>query len=54
MDYAIIPMIEQYFFGKKENVDVIRNICNTYLTILQDHEYEKESFSKDSLESFSE
>ncbi len=51
MDYAIIPMIEQYFFGKKESVDIVRNICNTYLTIPQDHEYEKESFAKDSLES---
>jgi 5-methylcytosine-specific restriction protein B len=53
IDYAIIPLIEQYFFGKKENVDVIRNICNTYLIRLQDLEEAKEKpFLKDS-ESFS-
>ena len=23
IDYAIIPLVEQYFFGKKENVDEI-------------------------------
>lgn len=55
IDYAIIPLIEQYFFGKKENVDAIRNICNTYLIRLRDiEEREKEKpFLKDSLESFS-
>ena len=56
IDYAIIPLVEQYFFGKKENVDVIRNICNTYLIRLQEHEEtrkEKRLFLKDSLESFS-
>lgn len=31
IDYAIIPLIEQYFFGKKENVDLIRDICNSHL-----------------------
>jgi hypothetical protein len=55
IDYAIIPLVEQYFFGKKENVDIIRNICNTYLIRLQDLEEvkEKKPFLKDSLESFS-
>ena len=31
IDYAIIPLVEQYFFGKKDNVDEIRGICNKYL-----------------------
>jgi hypothetical protein len=56
IDYAIIPLIEQYFFGKKENIDVIRNICNTYLIGFQDLEEvgkEEKPFLKDSLESFS-
>jgi 5-methylcytosine-specific restriction protein B len=44
IDYAIIPMIEQYFFGKR-NVDVIRNICNNYLIRLQDLVGEKKSLS---------
>lgn len=31
IDYAIIPLVEQYFFGKKENVDLVRDICNIHL-----------------------
>jgi hypothetical protein len=53
INYAIIPLVEQYFFGKKENIEPITNICKAYLTSLKDLEEEKESFLKDSLESFS-
>ena len=28
IDYAIIPLVEQYFFGKKENVEEIKRISN--------------------------
>lgn len=31
IDYAIIPLVEQYFFGKKESVDLIRDICANHL-----------------------
>ena len=34
IDYAIIPLVEQYFFGKKDNVDEIRGICNRYINNL--------------------
>jgi 5-methylcytosine-specific restriction protein B len=53
IDYAIIPLVEQYFFGKKENVDVIKNICNTYLIRLQDVNDGIEKSSSGALESFS-
>ena len=53
IDYAIIPLVEQYFFGKKESVGVIKNICSTYLIRLQDFENGKERSSSSSLESFS-
>jgi len=35
INYAIIPLVEQYFFGKKDNVDSIKNICDTFLTKIQ-------------------
>ncbi|HLN35398.1 MAG TPA: AAA family ATPase, partial [Nitrososphaeraceae archaeon] len=53
IDYAIIPLVEQYFFGKKESVGVIKNICGTYLIKLQDFENGKERSLSSSLESFS-
>ena len=56
IDYAIIPLIEQYFFGKKENVEGIKRICNIYLTKLTGSTIngEKENIvSKDSLGSLS-
>jgi len=53
IDYAFIPLVEQYFFGKKESVGIIKNICNTYLIRLQDFEKGKERSLPSSLESFS-
>jgi hypothetical protein len=53
IDYAIIPLIEQYFFGKKENVGIIKNICDTYLIRLQDIEKGKAKSFSGSSESFS-
>lgn len=29
IDYAIIPLLEQYFFGKKERLEELKEICNT-------------------------
>ena len=28
IDYAIIPLLEQYFFGKKERLEELKEICN--------------------------
>ena len=30
-EYAIMPLIEQYFFGKKKNIDEIKKIFIKYL-----------------------
>lgn len=32
IDYEIIPLLEQYFFGKKERLDQMKQICNRALT----------------------
>jgi 5-methylcytosine-specific restriction endonuclease McrBC GTP-binding regulatory subunit McrB len=34
IDYAIMPLVEQYFFGKKERVDEIKEICYGALTAI--------------------
>lgn len=50
IDYAIIPLIEQYFFGKKESVDQIKDVCENHLGRLlpQNIQTEKGNFnSKD-------
>ena len=31
VEYAIMPLIEQYYFGKKDNVDEIRDIYSSLL-----------------------
>lgn len=36
IDYAIMPLMEQYFFGKKENIDEIKSICKNYLNNIYD------------------
>jgi len=28
IDYAIIPLLDQYFFGKKERLQELKQICN--------------------------
>jgi hypothetical protein len=28
IDYAIVPLLEQYFFGKKERLEELKEICN--------------------------
>jgi len=34
LSYEIIPLLEQYFFGKKERLEQLRQICNRALTSL--------------------
>jgi 5-methylcytosine-specific restriction protein B len=31
IDYAITPLVEQYFFGKKQKVEEIKQICSSIL-----------------------
>ena len=33
INYALIPLVEQYFYGRKDIVDDIKRICNNTLTI---------------------
>ena len=35
IDYSIIPLVEQYYFGKKEYVDEINNICLQTLNLIK-------------------